>query len=801
MTALLRLIFLSLVLVLTACGGSSGGGSTPVEEPPGGDGPGDGEPGDDDPTEPGDAEALTGRATKGILRNASIEASVWAGTGWASLGTAETGDDGEFGLDIVPQNAPVRIVATATGSTTMRCDAPSGCGGAAFGDFVPVPSGLTLTTLVPGDALVEDGHVAITPLTHLAARWAQDMPQGISNAGAELALNRVAALFDLAEDFAVQWPVDLGDADEVAAADDAALRQALLSAAFLQLAETQDVPLPTLLAGAGSVFSLFGGQLITLSGGFTMDELAQQLALLDLDLEAVLADLDLELDLDDVNLPGLDSLVNAATAVAAHLDTEGSLDDVIASLDALMTPWQTRPLTTVAGTARYDSADFDSGLVPLDDYDLYRTLALDAADGVSAELRGLGWLYRDEAARDDTEGMLNVLAEALGFALDAAICVPQRKNAQSCDVAPPYATLVQTSGVGNFWTNGYLRLQGTRFGQAVDMQISANDIRDLLRQGEMPITLDGTITSGTSVTSLDVRLDMDITDNDLSGFQALSNTAFGNEALLNPLLDDLAADLSLALTFSGAGNITSTDSEVGSYSFTGLDSGLTFNRRVLTQDESGPLMTLLLAAGSRTNPAGETLFSLPGDDAFSLILDDPLALHIEYGTERLGLPEMQVLLAGTLEGYTPLLDALGDYITALLDEDVAVPEFDLDEWLGDIDLTLLAAAGTAELKILDQTHGEKHYRFTSDADGLHISAPDSLDTALTLRLSGLAGYLYAGESLIGTVHAGNAEDGLLINLLDASQRSYLPVETDRAEVLSNLYLLLEGLFGGLFDTE
>ena len=795
MTALLRLLFLSLILVLTACGGGSGGGSAPVEEP------GNGDPGDGDPSDPADPEALTGRVAKGILRNASIEASVWAGTDWASLGTTETDDDGAFGLDIVPQSAPVRIVATATGSTTMRCDAPSGCGGADFGDFVPAPGELTLSTIVPGDAVTEDGQLAVTPLTHLAARWTQDMPQGVSNAGAELALNRVAALFDLADDFAMHWPVDLGDADEVAAADDAALRQALLSAAFLQLAETQDVPLPTLLAGAGGVFSLLGGQLITVSGGFTVEELAQQLALLDIDLEAVLAELELDLDLDDVNLPGLNSLVDAATAVAAQLDTDGALDDVVASLNALMTPWQTRPLTSVASTARYNSDDFDRGLVPLDDYDHYRTLALDAAEDVPAEQRGLGWLYSDEAARDDTEGLLNVLAEALGFAVDAAICVPQRKNAQSCDVAPPYATLVQTSGVGSFWTNGYLRLQGTRFGQAVNMQISANDIRDLLREGEMPITLDGTITSGTSVTDLDVRLDLDITDNDLSGFQALGNTAFANEAVLNPLLEALAEDLSLVLGFSGAGEIASTDANVGSYSFAGLDSGLTFNRRVLTQDESGPLMTLLLAAGSRTNPAGETLFALPGEDAFSLVLDDPLALNIEYGTERLGLPEMQVLLAGTLDGYTPLLESLGDYITALLDDEVAVPELDLDAWLADIDLTLLAATGTAELKILDQAQGLKHYRFTSGADGLHISAPDSTDTALTLRLRGLAGYLYAGESLIGTVHAGNAEDGLLINLLNGSQRSYLPTESDNAEVLNNLYLLLEGLFGGLFDAD
>ena len=808
MTALLRLLLISLALVLTACGGGSGGGgSTPVEEPPGDGDPGDGDPGDGDPGDgdPGDGDpdepAGAARAAGGVIGNGLVMVSSWDGTDWVQLDLTSTDDDGYFALDIPAQTGPVRVVVSGDSGSTLRCELPAGCGSTAFGDDQPLPEGLTLSAIVPGDLLDEDTTLAVTPLTHLAAYWAQAMPRGVSNAGAELALARVALILDLDADFALQYPLDLSDSEQTDAASPQALRQALFAAALSALAADESLPVPAVFGGAGQMFALLGGQMLVPAVAPDINELAAQLTDYGLDPEGWLA----ELDDMTLSLPGFESLVAAAVDMAGALGTEVVPAEVASALPDLLVPWDGALVTSVTGSATHDGAALTSALVPLDDYDHYRALAQAAADGINTELRGLGWLYRDQASRDDTAALVGLLTEVLGYAVDAALCVPERKNSLGtpCDVAPPYATLVRTEASLGFWTDGYLQVQGSRDGHVVDLEVSAEDIRDLLRQGQLPITIEGTLDSGTALTTLDIRLDLDITDNDLSGFQALSNAQFANETLLNPLLDDLAADLSVEISLSGSGSIASTDVAVGSYSFANLDSLLHFNRRVLTQDEDAPLMILALEGGNRVAPSGETLYSLAGESGFSLIVGDPFSIEINYGTERLGVPPMEVRLGATLEGYTPLLNALGDYLTAVLEgEEGEMPDIDLEALLAGIDTSLLAGDGTAELRILDQDVGTREYRFTSDAQGLHISQPDSTDTALTFTLGGLTGYLYgADDLLVATLHPGTLDSGLLINLIDGEQRSYVAEDSGQLDMLENLLLFLEGLFGPLFETE
>lgn len=809
MTALLRLLLLSFALVLTACGGGSGGGDAPpTEDPPGGPGdgdPGDGDPGDGDPGDgdPGDGDpepAGTARAAGGVIGNGLVAISGWNGADWVQLDLTSTDADGYFALEIPAQTGPVRILVSGDSGSTLRCELPAGCGGTAFGDDMPLPEGLTLSAVVPGDLLGEDTELAVTPLTHLAAHWVQAMPRGVSNTGAELALARVALLLDLDEDFAFRSPLDLSDSGQTGDASPQALRQALFAAALSGLAADEALPLPALLDGAGQMFALLGGQMLVPAVAPDIDELVDLLADYGLDPSEWLD----ELDDITLSLPGFESLVAAASDLAAALGTDVVPASVANALPDLLLPWDNALVTSVTGSGRHDSTALASARTPLDDYDHYRALAHAAAEGIDAELRGLGWLYRDEASRDDTAALVGLLAEVLGFAIDAAICVPERKNGiTSCDVDPPYATLVRTSSSLGFWTGGYLRVQGSRDGHVVDLEVSAEDIRDLLRQGQMPITVEGTLSSGTAVTTLDIRLDLDITDNDLSGFQALSNTQFGNSALLDPLLEDLAADLWVEISLSGSGSIASTDAAVGSYSFANLDSLLHFNRRVLTQDEDAPLLILALDSGSRETPSGETLYTLSDEPGFLLVVDDPFSIATNYGTERLGLPPMEVRLGATLEGYTPLLEALGDYLSALLDgEEGEWPDIDLEELFGGIDTTLLAGDGTAELRILDPDAGTRAYHFTSDGQGLHISQPDSTETALTVTVGGLAGYLYGPDDLlVATLHPGTLDTGLLINLIDGEQRSYVARETGRLDVLENLLLFLESLFGPLFDTD
>ncbi len=744
---------------------------------------------------------VSGRIVNGIVKYADVCASVFEGD-WISLGCTVSDGEGYFGFDIEPQANPVRVEMTAGVSTLVTCSAPAGCGDAAFGEDYAPEAGTTLQLLIPGEQFA--GDMSITPLTNMAAVWAQKVPGTLNADVVSLSLTRVADLFGLDAGFYAQLLPDLTDSDAVAEADAGALDHALFAAAFAQLAATDMVSATALTDQAALMFAWLGGQAWLQSGQIVLDDLAASIDLTAYpELEQWLAGIDysaypellaLADEFNVINYIGFDNLAGAAGEVAAHIS-------VVADYSDLVTRWGDDAVTTMGGGTGYDATAFADATALLDRFEHYRDLSAAAEAGLDPVTRHLAWLYADETSRTDTVGMIQVLLEALQFSLKGSICVPKVKNFQSCTNADgmdsPYAVFVG----GALSSSHRVELRGSRFAQAVSINLPVVDIRTFLRNGTMTMPITGTITSGTSVTTLALNLDLDITDNNLTGFNALCNLCFANSEELNPLLDALVADLHIAVSVRGSAEVESTDVSIGSYSFSDLDSTLVFNRRVLTQGEAGPALSATLDTGSRINPAGETLESMDGEPAFDLLLDDPFEMSIAYLTERVGLPPIEIRVGGELAGTEPLVDALINWIEANIDETTVIEEIDFEALLAELDFSLLAVNGDASLTVLDPDLGLQEYHFTISETGFNISTTDGGDPVVSLRASGLAGYLYSGETLIATMHLGNPGQGVVLSLVDGSQRFYTDLDAGAMLPFDSLMEFLTLLYEALAPVE
>ena len=797
MRTMTRYFALLLVAVITACGGGGGGGGGSSSNP------------DDNNNEtavtPDPDDNVSGRIAKGVLTDADVIASVWTGSGWSELDTGTTSADGEFYLNLGDPGAPVRITVTAVNGSEMVCDAPSGCNGTAWGNRFTPTTGFSLATIMPASRITDDTEVAVSPLTNMAAAWAQDFPQGVGPATIKLAHERVATLFGLSSNYAFHTPVDITEDSEVDAAANGVLQHSIFSAAFAELAATESLDPLAVTNDAATMFNLLGGQTLNLSGEITRAELEQWISDLGGDPSVVLDGV----NVDRVAVSGLDNLVAAAETVGQHINDNGKLDSLISGYGDLSTTWNGRLITALGGSTDFDNDDFNRAMIPLDDYDHYQDLAATGTAGVEAAHRNLGWLYENETARTDTEGLLTVISEVLGHTLDAAICVPELKNGLSCTLDDANASIVtdETNALGSY-TQGHLEVAGSAHGQTMDLEIrddaadSDLDIRDFLQEGTLPLSITGTINNGTAKTTLDLLLTLDITDNDLQPFQQLDPLEFADSATLDPLLQDLANNLKIDVILSGNGSIASTEESIETpYSFSNLDTTLHYNNRVVSQDADAPLMTMTVASGTRSNPAGETLSAAGSGDALDLVLDDPATLDQAYSFDRLNLPPMTFTASGELSGLTPVLDTLGTYFNDYLNGDTPADELDID-WdalMGDLDLGLLGLDGNASLDIQDPD-GQKVYDFTLNNGAVEVSKPNSSDTALTLYQRGLAGYIYSGDSLVSTVHIGNSQDGILLSLTDGTQRSYPRPDNGAGNQFDNLLLLLESLLDSLGGT-
>ena len=214
------------VLLLAACGGGSSRRAAPAPAPV-----------------PDPAGTASGTTIKGIIREGdiNIQEVLSDGSLSESLGSATTDAGGAYSAEISEDysGGPLKITLSANASTTMLCDAPSGCGGAAFGEETPLAEGFELVALVTsldGDTV----SVHVTPITDMAARLAENDPDGLSADAVAEANDVVRQTFSLPGDITLVEPVDLTDPAAVAAADPDSQKIALLSAGILEAVQQTD---------------------------------------------------------------------------------------------------------------------------------------------------------------------------------------------------------------------------------------------------------------------------------------------------------------------------------------------------------------------------------------------------------------------------------------------------------------------------------------------------------------------------------------------------------------------------------
>ncbi len=252
--------------LLTACGGGGSGGeaSAPSTPPSTDSGP--------EPEAPRFA-TLTGSAAKGLIANASVSAyQIEAdGSRGALLGTAQTGVDGHYSLEILAQTAPVWIELNGAPSAYMVCDSLSGCGQSSdtekdtnnngsvdFGEKMPLAPGFHLRAVLPSAEQTQI-KATISPLTHLAAILAETFPQGIDGLSAAMANSQVANLFELDGDILEMAVPDVTVSDQFGAATAKQRKYALVLGAFAALANEGDFV--TLLETLSQQFQTLEGQL------------------------------------------------------------------------------------------------------------------------------------------------------------------------------------------------------------------------------------------------------------------------------------------------------------------------------------------------------------------------------------------------------------------------------------------------------------------------------------------------------------------------------------------------------------
>lgn len=235
---------------------------------------------------------ISGNATKGILSNATVSVyGISNGIKDALLASTNTDANGDYSVVIAGTYdgpALVEISAKADGSTLMTCDSVDGCGSfnAAveydtdndgnidFGEKFSVEAEFVMRAAAPTVSSGDTLSIAVTPLTEMAAAYAENFPQGFDGLSIDSANSQVASLFDLNASILSLLPIDITNLDGSASTD--ALQYSVLAASLMDLDENATVT--ENLNRLANSFRDNNGQLISnsaLDGSVTLAELAE----------------------------------------------------------------------------------------------------------------------------------------------------------------------------------------------------------------------------------------------------------------------------------------------------------------------------------------------------------------------------------------------------------------------------------------------------------------------------------------------------------------------------------------------
>lgn len=702
--ALVRLLPAFALLTLIGCGGDGGAPSGTAL----------------DTVSPEPAPAYTGRALKGAVHDGLVVAEWWNAGLWQELDRTHS-DHGWFRLDIGDIEGLVRITVSASPqrASQMVCDVPAGCGSTAFTDMLALPEDFRLTTLVTAQQ-VRAGDIAVTPITHLMARWAESLPGGVSGDGLVLARERVAALFDLPSDFTQQLPADPADLTAFSVADSAAKRHGMLAAAFA--VPMHGMSISEVLESVADNFTSHAGQL-------------------PLDGET-----------------GLRRLISAAQTIAA--DLQQSEQHLAALLDRLE-QWAQVSAANASLPLVWDQDRFEALSGKLDYYASGAALLdLDAALGQRTDQ----YLWLSQA---QLPAIGQVAYTTAGHVLDAVVN-GERKLLESnsqCSIfrinrCYTYVVLHQdeqysailrafpsVADLLGFLTGGSisprLEIVGQMHGQQVDINLRVPTPGSQLFSGALNQVrlevISAEVSNQIAVASLSGDLAVGLPGLDIMELlNALVPLVGGSDdplAVAQTLISTLGSASELQVTLQGQGSLARHDAL--DVAFTGqldLESALS-----LTLPGSGlpSVARLELRFAEFVTPAGDRLYSLPGQDGLSFAVDTGVSLQVAMGLALQGLPEAELSYNGNLAGWSPA----GDLSVA---------------WPGHT----------------------RHYQLSWLDKALQLNEVGSSDAALALMpVSDRGALLLLGEQVIATLTGDPLTDRLTAHFIDGDRHdlSALPL--------------------------
>ncbi|MFN3713245.1 MAG: hypothetical protein ACK4SX_06280 [Alcanivoracaceae bacterium] len=714
-----------MVIFTTACGGGNRtvaeAGIVPVAKP----------------TE----EGYSGVAMKGRLHDALVVAEWYNGGLWQELDRAHT-DQGRFLLDIGEIDGLVRLTVSLSSqrASRMLCDVPSGCAGGEFGDWIALSDGFQLRTLVTAEQF-RAGEVAITPLTHLMAEWAQRLPGGLSQNNLDLARNRVAALFGLPDHFTALIPADPNSVAFFAASDAARLH-GVLSAAFA--AQGAEVPVAEVLQSVSATFTRFAGQL-PLEGRY-----------------------------------GLLELLGSARAVASAL---GEGEQLLASASARVAQWHQVSAANPALAIDWDQARFAALTNELEYYASGAAL-LDLDAALRRQAGQYLWLPRAEIP-----AMMQVAYTSLGHALDAAVngerklieansqCALWRPNRcytyvvlhQDDSYSATMRAFPSITDLLGFLTGGSIsprvEIVGSLHGQQVDINLRVPTPGSQLFNGglsrvQMEV-IAARVGNQQAVAHLSGVLALGLPGLDLLDFFSTLTPLLtdGDDplAVASSLLAIMGSVAELQLTVSGQGTLAEVTAPADPFRATmSLQSSLGI--AALTGGDGG-LLSLRLLSGEIETPLGDRLFSLPGQAGLAIDVGPIMAASVAFGVAVGDLPKVHVALGGAVG-----LGELWPWLTAMTaglisgGADLAMPS------IADWSLSGNASLIWPGLQIPYDVHW--------NGGGLLFNQVGSSESALVvIPSSDRGGYLMLGEQLIATMTLDPLGAGLAAHFIDGDQHA------------------------------
>jgi|GEM_PF-5493564 len=709
-------VLLPLCAALVACGGESSRS-------------------DDPPTLTGGPVA--GRAAKGVIQDADVDAYQRVGGGWTLATTTSTDMSGAFTFEDGLPAGPVLLVVhgNAGGTSRVVCDAADGCGDAGleggeeitvngivdFGETLPLPEGFEMRAILPAE---RTGLVAaITPATDMAATFVSGLPGEINDRSIGIALNQVAGLLGLSADFYRVTPLDITNAAELALASDSAIQQALIAAAMA----TQDSgDMGESMAAYSQRFFRYAGQL-PLEGEYSvlsLDAAAQQ----------VLGALGSPAGASDYFQEWLDGFAGAQSAIALSGD--------------------------------YDTDDLAQASLSLDPLNTYLNMAGIDATGtfLQNEAAQVEWLVTEE-----TLNMLTLMVQSVGLVLQTAIVASEPAALPaSFDLAVDGGMAVPAGLTATYTkADNQLVISGTT--TADSQTISVTFVITPLLQGLQAGELDYSVLSTASIINPELvgtlagSMNIDLYETEVLGLLSAST-----EEEQAAALDALLSSLNIRVTIDGAASLAKFDDTEYRYegeivAFAEVD--------IPGLQNADPFVELNIASGSLTSPEGDSIYSLDGN-ALNIVIDATSTLDANFGFEAFGMPAMEVNAEGALLG---IGDLVLEFALALQASDT----LDLGAILGIIemlDFSVLQIEGEGGLNI---PSAGTAWTFLLDGNRFDASTPNGgeLGNGGTLALSYYltsfnGGFIYSGDSLVGAVTYDWDKLGATIRLIDGSERAY-----------------------------